>query len=40
MLSEWIFRERRLRDVERKLMAGDIRFPALDGVDSSAELSV
>lgn len=27
MLSEWIFRERRLRDVERKLMPGDIRFP-------------
>jgi hypothetical protein len=26
-LSEWIFRERRLRDVERKLMPGNIRFP-------------
>ena len=26
-LSEWMYRERRLRDVERKLMPGDIRFP-------------
>jgi hypothetical protein len=27
LLSDWIHRERRLRDVERKLMPGDIRFP-------------
>jgi hypothetical protein len=27
LLSDWIHRERRLHDAERKLMTGDIRFP-------------
>lgn len=25
-LSDWIYRERRLRDLERKLLPGDVRF--------------